>query len=89
MPNMDSVSLVSLEHCTCPEDTAKHPSRNPPWLLQDGCQILGCCCPCGCLQIDISEAKHKQTSGTTVQGSKQEQPCVLAHRLKADVGLGN
>lgn len=26
---------------------------------------------------------------TTVQGSKQEQACVLAHRLKADVGLGN
>lgn len=88
-PNKASVSLVSLEHCACPEETAKHPRRNPPSLLCDGCQILGCCCPCGCLEIYISKAKHKQTSETTVQASKQEQPCVLAHRLKADVGLGN
>lgn len=46
IPTMDSASLVNLEHCSCPEETAKHPRRNPPWLLHDGCQILGCCCGC-------------------------------------------
>lgn len=42
-------SELELGHRACPEETAKHPSRNPPSLLHDRCQILGCCCPCGCL----------------------------------------